>query len=145
MLWPWFGHHLTDCMSCVPVLAGFNAIRQWCVCACVCGRHTCPNIPHSVDVAQFWPFSTGWPQSRDFHTNMDRGNSCNGSVPFMSTQPIGQSVIDMTNVSTAAFPLRRRGVPRWGCPPNRWMMAGGFSPASPLIPISSPAQPIHYS
>ena len=29
---------------------------------------------------------------------MDRGNSRSGSVPIMSTQPIGQSVIDMTSV-----------------------------------------------
>ena len=45
---------------------------------------------------------------------MDRGNSHNGSVPIMSTYPIGQSVIDMTSVFTAAFPLRRRGVPSLG-------------------------------
>ena len=33
-----------------------------------------------------------------FHETMDRGNSRNGSVPVMSTYPIGQSVIDMTSV-----------------------------------------------
>ena len=70
-----------------------------------------------------------------FHQTMDRGNSRNGSVPVMSTYPIGQSVIDMTSVFTAAFPLRRRGVPISGRPSNRWMMAGVFSPASPLISI----------
>ena len=51
-----------------------------------------------------------------FHQTRDRGNSRNGSVPVMSTHPIGQSVIDMTSVFTAAFPLRRRGVPIFRAP-----------------------------
>ena len=39
---------------------------------------------------------------------MDRGNSRNGSVPVMSTQPIGQSVIDMTSVCVCVcFSLAR--------------------------------------
>ena len=34
---------------------------------------------------------------------MDGGNSHNGSVPIMSTYPIGQSVIDMTSVCVCVY------------------------------------------
>ena len=43
-------------------------------------------------------------------TRVDRGNSRNGSVPFMSTQSIRQSVIDMTSVCVCAQPVVHTGM-----------------------------------
>ena len=93
-----------------------------------------PAIQRKMDTCNHsLPFSTEWPESNDFHSNMDRGNSCNGSVPFKKpTNPISQSVIDAIQCVFSGFPTAAPCCPSLGVPTEQvddgWRVFTCFRP-----------------